>query len=117
MAKTLVNVRGGPEIFLFRSSTDEADLRPSDGVFRAKLMLETLAVYDIFGGYTNGRGGVLRAYLTLRRHCSCASGVTADDPVFFPHILTGCLSTGSEPTLLAPGVDSWWYVSGFQRGL
>lgn len=25
-----------------------------------------------------------------------------------------CLSTGTEPTLLAPGADSWWCVVDFQ---
>jgi hypothetical protein len=57
LAKTLVNIRGGPEILLSRSATDEPALRASNGVFRAKLMLEILAVYDIFGGYVLGRGG------------------------------------------------------------
>ena len=49
LAKTLVNVRGGPEILLSRSAADEPGFGMSNGVFRAKVMLETLAVYDIFG--------------------------------------------------------------------
>ena len=57
LAKTLVNVRGGPETLLSRSAADEPGFGTSNGVFRTKLMLETLAVYDIFGVYTHGRGG------------------------------------------------------------
>lgn len=55
LAKTLVNVRGGPETLLSRSAADEPGLGTSNGVFRAKLMLETLAVYDIFGVYAHRR--------------------------------------------------------------
>ncbi|KAF9653199.1 hypothetical protein BDM02DRAFT_2144413 [Thelephora ganbajun] len=52
LAKTLVNVRGGPEMLLSRSAADEAGLGTSNGVFRAKLMLEILAV--------TGRGLLVR---------------------------------------------------------
>ena len=44
-------------MLLSRSATGEAGSGSSNGVFRAKLMLETLAVYDIFGGYAYRRGG------------------------------------------------------------
>jgi hypothetical protein len=47
LAKTLVNVRGGPAVLLARSLEDKPTA--GTGVFRAKLMLEILAVYDIFG--------------------------------------------------------------------
>lgn len=47
LAKTLVNVRGGPRVLLARSMEDKPPA--GAGVFRARLMLEILAVYDIFG--------------------------------------------------------------------
>ena len=56
LAKTLVKVRGGPENLLSRNAADGPSLGTSDGVFRAKLMLEILAVYNIFGVYAHGRG-------------------------------------------------------------
>ena len=56
LAKTLVNIRGGPEILLAQSAADEPGFGTSNGVFRAKLMLETLAVYDIFGRCAHGKG-------------------------------------------------------------
>lgn len=34
----------------------------------------------------------------------------ADNPIHFPHVSTACLSTGSEPNVLAPDADSWWCV-------
>lgn len=55
------------------------------GVFRAKLMLEILAVYDIFG---------LCFPLGIRTHVV--------------DVLLACLSTGNEPTLLATNTSSWW---------
>ena len=84
LAKTLVTVRGGSEILLSRSATDEAGLGTSSGVFRAKLMLGTLAVYDIFGGYAHRKGGHIhpRSYLAPG-HGYFTPGVIADDPVFF----------------------------------
>jgi len=57
LAKRSVNVRGWQGILLSRSATDEAGLGTSGRVFRPNLMLETLAVYDIFGGSAHGRGG------------------------------------------------------------
>jgi hypothetical protein len=80
-----------------------------------------LAVYDIFGGYTDRRdshapffSGDPKVWLLLR-----SRGAIADNSI--PHFPIACLSTDSEPkvTLLAPGVDSWCHsgVSRFQRGL
>jgi len=66
LAKTLVNIRGGPGVLLARSLEDKPPA--GTGVFRAKLMLEILTIYDVFA----------------------------------------CLSTGKEPSLLAPNASSWW---------
>jgi hypothetical protein len=47
LAKTLVNFRGGPSAVL--AFNPENKSRAGAGVFRAKLLLEILAIYDMFG--------------------------------------------------------------------
>ncbi|KAH7913705.1 fungal-specific transcription factor domain-containing protein [Hygrophoropsis aurantiaca] len=52
LAKTLVNVRGGPSTVLARTS--DTNLSPSDQSARTRLLLEILAVYDIAACISSG---------------------------------------------------------------
>ncbi|KAI0949383.1 hypothetical protein AcW1_009014 [Taiwanofungus camphoratus] len=53
LAKTLVNMRGGPAVLLARSV--EAKSGALTGVSRARLLLEIIAVYEIFACLANGQ--------------------------------------------------------------
>ncbi|KDQ53454.1 hypothetical protein JAAARDRAFT_136956 [Jaapia argillacea MUCL 33604] len=60
LAKTLVNTRGGPAVMLARNGTVS---KPGcvTGASRARLMLEILAIYEIFGCLATGQPPVLLA--------------------------------------------------------
>ncbi|KAL6310354.1 fungal-specific transcription factor domain-containing protein [Sparassis latifolia] len=52
LAKMLINMRGGPAVLLARSSHPEPG--SVTGVSRARLLLEIVAVYELFGCLVNG---------------------------------------------------------------
>lgn len=53
LAKTLVNMRGGPAVLLARSLQSKHNT--VTGVSRARLLLETVAVYELFGCLSTGQ--------------------------------------------------------------
>jgi len=53
LAKTLINMRGGPAVLLARSSHPKPGL--VTGVSRARLLLEIVAVYELFGCLASGQ--------------------------------------------------------------
>ena len=85
-AKGLVKSRGGPGLLLARSKGHKAN--SVAGVSRARLLLEIVAVYELFGDF-------LRCTTPHR-----------DTPLTFA--LSGCLARGTAPSLL--NIDCWWFV-------
>ena len=86
-AKNLVKSRGGPGLLLARSKGHKANAVA--GVSRARLLLEIIAVYELFGN------------LFPPRVPTCIISHMAV-PVL------GCLARGRAPALL--NIDCWWYV-------
>lgn len=80
-AKKLVHGRGGPAVMLARS--------PKVSVSR--LFLEIAAIYELFGN------DLVHCISNTRAHLGIET--------------SGCLVNADTPTLLAPNVSNWWYVS------
>ncbi len=79
--------RGGPGLLLARSKGYKTN--SVIGVSRARLLLEIIAVYELFGDYSVPSGSTWTLPLTRVLHA-------------------GCLAQGKVPNLL--NIDCWWSV-------
>lgn len=86
-AKNLVKSRGGPGLLLARSKGYKAN--SVIGVSRARLLLEIIAVYELFGDFPVPSYSAWTLPLTRVLHA-------------------GCLARGKVPNLL--NIDCWWSV-------